>query len=469
MKKILTVLFILSYYYISAQTLITKRNDINKVFSIAVETLKANVKDSLIHAGGTYGGEWTRDISINAWNASNLLLPEVTEYSLWNVTTDNRNYIGHEYWDKIIWVIGAFDHYQLTQNMDFLNQIYIASSNTMKELEDSEFDSQLGLFRGPSVFNDGIAGYEEPIFEKGINSSHVMSYPGSKDIKCLSTNCIYYKAYEILAEMSMLLNDESKYTEYKKKAINLKDRIRSVFYNTSEDKLYYLVDQKGEKHDFQEGLGISFSILFEILSNDEALMLADKVYISPYGIPSIYPSFKRFSKELPGRHNVMIWPFVNAFWADASLKIGRTDLFINEVEKLSKLVLLSDDCFYELYNPYTGIVSGGWQTGKDHEWESVYRQTWSATGYLRMILKGILGISYDKDGLHISPNLELVQYFDFLELSELKYHNSIINIYKEGNGTDIKSIIVNGIEHNNTTVTLPSASTGILNVKIIMK
>lgn len=468
-KTVLYILLFISFFRINAQTLITERKDIDRVFSIAVKTLYDNVKDSLIHAGGTYGGEWTRDISINAWNASNLLLPEVTEYSLWNVTTDNRKYIGHEYWDKIIWVIGAYDHYLFTLDKKFLNQIYITSSNTIKQLEDNEFDTGLGLFKGPSVFNDGIAGYEEPIYEKGINSSHVMSYPGSKDIKCLSTNCIYYKAYELLAEMSRLVKDQLKYDEYKNKANELRQNIRNVFYDSDKDKLYYLIDQYGNKHDYQEGLGISFAILFEILSEEEALKLVDKVYISPNGIPSVYPSFKRFTREQPGRHNVMIWPFVNAFWADAVLKIGRTDLFINEFEKLSNLVLSSDNCFYELYDPYTGKVSGGWQTGKDVEWESVYKQTWSATGYLRMFLRCILGINYDDKGLHISPNSRLLTHFGFSKLIGLKYKSTEINISRLGEGSNIKNISVNGIIYDDNNVTLSHSDKCIYDIKLYMK
>lgn len=468
-NTVLYVLLLISLGRINAQLLVTDSKEIDKVFSIAVKTLNDNVKDSLIHAGGTYGGEWTRDISINAWNAANLLLPEVTEFSLWNVTTDNRNYIGHEYWDKIIWVIGAFDHYQLTQDDKFLRQIYITSSNTIKELEEKEFDVSFGLFKGPSVFNDGIAGYEEPVYEKGINSSHVMSYPGSKDIKCLSTNCIYYKAYELLAEMSLLLNDDAKHDEYKKKADKLKENIRHIFYNKHNNKLYYLIDKNGNRHDFQEGLGVSFSILFGILSKDEALKLVDKIYISPNGIPSIYPSFKRFSKEHPGRHNVMIWPFVNAFWADAVLKIGRTDLFINEMEKLTRLVLLSNDCFYELYNPYTGRASGGWQTGRETEWESVYKQTWSATGYLRMFFKCILGISYDEKGLHISPESGLIKYFGFSRLTGLKYRGAVINISREGQGSCIKSISVNGIKYNDNNVILSPSLACMYDIKLNME
>lgn len=82
-----------------AQQLDTHNEKLDKVFQIATQTLYKNVKDSIIKAGGSYGGEWTRDISINTWNAANLLLPEVSEYSLWHVTTNHRTQIGHQYWD----------------------------------------------------------------------------------------------------------------------------------------------------------------------------------------------------------------------------------------------------------------------------------------------------------------------------------------------------------------------------------
>ena len=87
----------------------TGKANLDKAFTLAVETLFKNTPDSLIKAGGAYGGEWTRDVSINSWNAAALLMPEKTAYSLWSVTTDNRTFIGHQYWDHIIWVTGAFD------------------------------------------------------------------------------------------------------------------------------------------------------------------------------------------------------------------------------------------------------------------------------------------------------------------------------------------------------------------------
>lgn len=452
----------------SAQILETNVPSIDKVFQIATETLYNNVKDSIIHAGGTYGGEWTRDISINAWNASNLLIPEVTRYSLWSVTTNQHSFIGHQYWDQIIWVTGAYDHYLATQDKRFLQEAYNASKNTILKLEKEAYDNEYGLFTGPSVFNDGIAGYEEPIFQKGINSSYVLDYPHSKQIKCLSTNCIYYHAYELLANMSILCKDNSMTAYYLEKAKKLRCNIRKYLWNGDKRKLYYLIDHNGKVHQHQEGLGMSFAILFGVISSSEAKQLVDQTYVSPYGLPSIYPCFKRFSKEKPGRHNVLVWPFVNAFWAEAALQINRPDKFVFELENLTELVNNSNNCFYEIYDCYTGRINGGWQTAITTEWDSVYKQTWSATGYIRMILRGILGLKFTSEGLLLSPNTYLMNHFGFRSLKELRYQKGLLKINRKGSGNIIREIRINGIQKGTDSVIIPSGHIGETTIDIIM-
>lgn len=473
MKKLLfsTTLACMLALQANAQQLNTADEKLDKVFGIAIETLNRNVKDSIIKAGGSYGGEWTRDVSINTWNAANLLMPEVSKYSLWHVTTDNKTRIGHQYWDQIIWVIGAYDHYLATQDKAFLEQAYIASKNTVQKLENEVFDSQYGLFTGPSVFNDGIAGYEEPIFDPKVRSSYVLDYPESASIKCLSTNCIYYQAYLLIAEMAEKLGCQEEGETYRQKAENLKTSIRKNLFNASTCKLSYLIDGHGQIHHFQEGLGMAFAIMFGIVNPNEAQEIVDKAYVGPYGLPSIYPAFKRFSKERPGRHNVLVWPFVNAFWADAALQTGRADKFVFELENLCNLVMDSKSCFYEIYNTYTGKVCGGWQagheTGKDYEWDSIHDQTWSATGFLRMVFRGILGMNFTEDGLEISPNTYLMKHFGFDNLTNLRYQQGTVCIKRTGNGNYIKEIRINGVYAGRETALIKAPHQGCANIEII--
>ena len=97
------------------------------VFDLAVWTVDNNTDGLLLKAGADYGGEWTRDISINSWNAVSLLRPAVAEYSLWSVT-NNRKTIGHQYWDKIIWVIAASGKCVRENARSDVNSVYICAS-----------------------------------------------------------------------------------------------------------------------------------------------------------------------------------------------------------------------------------------------------------------------------------------------------------------------------------------------------
>lgn len=452
----------------NAQTLTTEHKQLDKVFGIATETLYRNVKDSIINAGGTYGGEWTRDVSINSWNAANMLIPEVARFSLWNVTTDRRTYIGHQYWDQIIWVTGAYDHYLATHDEAFLKQAYIASSNSMKKLEKEAFDRQYGLFTGPSVFNDGIAGYEEPVFDPSVKCSYVLEYPEAKNIKCLSTNCIYYNAYKLLAIMAGKFGTEKEVKDYLQKAETLKQSVRRHLFDADAGRLDYLIDGHGTTHHFQEGLGMAFAIMFGVVNENEARKIVDKAYVGPYGLPSVYPSFKRFSKERPGRHNVLVWPFVNAFWAEAALNVGRTDKFVFELENMCNLVLDSKECFYEIYDTYTGKVCGGWQAGSDEEWGSVFNQTWSATGFLRMVLRGMLGLEFSEKGLCIAPQGYLLEHFGFKHLADLRCQAGKLSVKRIGTGCNVKEIRINGKTAGKASAILPVPHQGNTTIEIVV-
>ena len=444
----------------------TSRPEVDKAFALAVSTLERNTPDSLIKAGGSYGGEWARDVSINSWNAAALLMPEKTAYSLWSVTTDGRSRIGHQTWDHIIWVIAAWDYYQKTANLGFLRQAYIASKNTMQAREGDAFDAQYGLFTGPSVFNDGIAGYDAPIFTPSIRSSYVLDYPESHHIKCLSTNCVYYEALQSLAKMAETLGDKPAAKAYRKQAQTLRRQIRTHLYDAGNGRLRYLVDAHGTVHTQQEGLGTAFAILFGVLTPKEAKRVIANTYVSPHGLPSIYPHFSRFDDEHPGRHNFIVWPFVNGFWADACQQSGRSDIFEKELLNLADLAInKSNNCFYEIYNARTGEQDGGWQQGG--HWTSVYDQTWSATGYLRMILTSLVGLHFTPEGFTLNPDVAVMQDLGFRSLRALRYRQGLLNISLVGQGRKVKSVRVNGLEQRPGVRIAPSA--GVTDIEIVTR
>jgi glycogen debranching enzyme len=443
MKKIFCILLFFYSINLFAQTLVTPNKKINEAFQLAISTIDNNTRNGILAAGADYGGEWTRDIAINSWNCVSLLRPDVAKKSLWSVTI-NRDTIGHQYWDKIIWVIGALNYFKVNEDTAFLKQAYICSKNTIEQLEKTTFDKSYKLFAGPSVFNDGIAGYPTPIYDSLNSSSSVLAHPNSKSIKCLSTNCIYYSAYMSIYEMSKILNiNEEQSKIYLTKALVLKNNIRKYFYNSTEKKLNYLIDNNGRIDASQEGLGISFAIIFGIVDKNEARQIIRNVHISPFGITSIYPDFPRYSPQKPGRHNNIVWPMVNGFWAKACKQINALELFNFELKNLTSLAMDEDkgnNNFKEIYNPYSGKPDGGWQSGK--QWKSCNHQTWSTTAYISMILNGLFGLDFENDEIYFKPFLP--ENLNHIEIKDLPYRSSKLNILLEGSGTSIKLFEVNG-------------------------
>lgn len=442
MKKLFLVLLAAHISFTAApQKLHTTEAYIGEAFDLAIGTVKHNIKDSTINAGGTDKEVRTEDIAINAWNACSLLWPGITGHSLWKATEDQRLIAG----DKMIWVVAAYNQYLINNDQDFLKQAYTASANTMAESENSAYDKKSGLFMGPAVCNDGISGYEEPIFNKDIHNSDILSFPAHKTIKCLSTNCIYYEAYQCLEKMAMILGDQKTANSYGKKAYELKIKIRRNFYDGSKNRLVFLIDQNGDEHKFQETLGISFAVMFDIVTKKEAQKLISNAHVTQYGAPAIFPSFKRFSPENPGSYNVMIWPFVNGFWVDACYTAGDSDQVEAGIKNLANLaVVKSGNVFYEIYDPIDGKPGGGFRNGSDAEPDTLSERTWSATGYLRMIFRGMLGMGFTTDYMELKPDFAVMDRLGFTELEELPYREGFVTIRKSSTGTTLKEIRIDG-------------------------
>ena len=471
MKKVFYVLCLLISINSSAQEFISDNPSVKAAFKLATQTVAINIRRGILAAGGDYGGEWTRDISINSWNGVSLLLPQVAEQSLWSVTI-KKDSIGHQYWDKIIWTIAACNHYLVTGDKKFLAQAYTCSANTMNELEKITFDTSYGLFMGPSVFNDGIAAYPEPIYEPNNFSSSVLDHKNSYFIKCLSTNSIYYGAYIALSKMSTFLNKSNEVTNgYLQKAKALKKNVIKNFYNSDKNTFNYLIDQNGKINESQEALGISFATLFGIIDGEKANQLIKNAVVSQYGITSITPDLPRYSKNMPGRHNNLIWPFINGYFANAALVAKNYTTFSHELFSLTRLALDEDKGNYnfrEIFNPNTGKPDGGYQAWgaerPDYHWESCKEQTWSATAYISMVTKGLFGMKFSESSLSFSPFLP--DGIGSIALRNLTYRNADLNISIKGKGSNITSFTLDG--KGQKEYTIPSTIKGRHNIVIIL-
>lgn len=394
---------------LSAQTLHTNSELLDSAFRLAVWTVDHNTHEGILAAGAGYGGEWTRDAAINCWNGVSLLRPEVAQQSLWNVTEDGTR-IGHQYWDKILWAIAAWHHFEVTADTAFLRRAYACSKATLAELESQHFDPYYGLFMGPAVFQDGIEAYPEPIYDPGKwDQGFVLRHHYADSICCLSTNVVYYDAYGALLRMARVLEQDTALFAARQAALGAS--ILKHLYDGPNgrtlpryrfDYFVYRIGRARHNAQYQEGLGASLALMSGLLSREEALQVLLQLKLTTFGIPSVSPSFPRNSREKPGRHNMMIWPHINAFYASACGTIGADDEFYRELENIATLAVVNGQgCFYEIYT-IEGKPSGGWQCRS--LWDKKEHQTWCATGYLRLWLDHIFGLRFDGgDHLRLAP------------------------------------------------------------------
>lgn len=443
----------------NAQQISTSSKDVNAAFDLAVWTIDHNTHRGIIEAGAGYGGEWTRDCALNSWNCMSLLRPQVAEKSLWSVT-EGQGMVSHQYWDKIIWVIAAWNHYLATGDREFLAKAYACSAATMSAMEDSCFDPKANLFRGPAFFQDGIAGYETPIYDpKKWDDSYVLHHENSKNIKCFSTNLLYAEAYRSLMLMAEL-EEPARADYYRSMSGLVFESVKRNFYDGEAYRLYYLIDPDGKRHAFQEGTGAAFAMLFDLLDDEEAFELNDHIYSTPYGIPCVWPSFRRFSPEKPGRHNVMIWPHVNMLYA-AGCAHKHVELpFYKELRSLASLAA-SRKCFYEIYT-IDGEPSGGWQCGS--LWAPKEHQTWGATGFIHAVVSHIFGITLTQEGIKFDPIG--MQDGSECRLSGIQYRKADIEVVVHGHGPCIAHCSINGRE---SAPFLPADAVGSFQVEVFLK
>lgn len=430
--------------------LITNNDDINRAFRIAVSDIIANItmhKDGLlkepkevIYAGMGYIMPWTRDAAINVWNCCGLLFPQVSKNTLISVLIEDEYGLraGGEYWDAVIWVTGAWNYYLYTNDMEFLKLAYDVSKNTIKYFEDTEFDEELILFRGPACYGDGIAAYPDIYAQCGESGivDFVKEFPEYKAEKgegnpmhTLSTNCLYYWAYTLMNRMEKLLDIKIQ-NEYIDKAEKLKNSINEKFWMENKGYYRYIVDDFGNC-DYQEGMGHSFAILFGVADENKTQSIFEKQIITDAGISPVYPSFDRylnFGENEYGRHSGTVWPHIEALWADAAAKNGRVDLMAQELDYMTKRAL-RDGHFAEIYHPVTGEIYGGVQEWKKEgiiSWKSELKQTWSATGYVRMILFDVMGMDINESGISFNPNF--VNGIEYLKLNNFTFRDKVYDI-----------------------------------------
>jgi len=409
----------------------------------------------LLYAGLNYKESWTRDAAINVWNGTPLFLPDVSHNTLLSVLTktDGRATIGGElqqYWDAIIWSCGAWQYYLLRGDKEFLRLALEAVTHWLAWCEATEFDETLNLFRGPACYGDGISSYPD-IYVKGADGAgYIKRWPKNfpelaakkgfgLPMHALSTNCLYQHAYVLAGKMAAELGvpvDSS----WARKAEAMRDAINRHFWMPEHGHYRYLIDPFGGS-DVQEGLGVSFALLFGVADRGKAASLLAHQYVSRWGIPCLWPPYERYSRRGKyGHHSGLVWPHIQPFWGEGALLHGRDDIFMHEFMAVATLAKKNGQ-YREIFNPDTGKPDTGEQEGFLSV--SCQRQTWCATGFLRMVLMGLFGMQFSPEGITFKPLMPASS--ATLSIDNLVYRQMRLSLRVTGKGSGIRTFTVNGI------------------------
>ena len=354
-----------------------------------------------LQAGGGYDTPWTRDSAINTWQAAAWLAPEVAKDTLLMVLDPDGERVvwDTQWWDQIIWVVGARELALVTGDRAWAEQAYRIGAATLGRLDERCLAD--GLYRGPAVMADGITGYPPYLHDPELaGESNVLEHAATHDIHSLSTNALYVMAIGALGDLAELAGADP--APLRTRTMELAALVRERFWLADEDRFGYLIVD-GRLTGEQEGLGLALAILSGTATRGQSRATVAGVRRAPRGLSAVWPSFDGYDLDRFGRHGAALWPMIMGVWAQAVAATGDAATFGAELDRLCGLFEGSGGEFLEVYHPVTGAPDGGWQIGR--QWRSEPDQTWSATTLLGTVLHGLAGLRPTPSGLEVRPCL----------------------------------------------------------------
>ena len=414
-----------------------------------------------LQAGGGYDTPWTRDSAINTWQAAAWLAPEVARDTLGMVLDPDGERVvwDTQWWDQIIWVLGARGLALVTGDRAWAERSYRIGVATLLRLDERCFEPASGLYRGPAVMADGISGYPQQLHDPArAGESFVLDHPATHHLHSLSTNATYVMALSALGDLAEVVGADA--AHWRRRSGELARRVMDAFWREEEGRFgYLLVD--GRLTGEQEGLGVALALLSGTATAEQARATVAGVRHAPRGLPAVVPAFEGYDADHFGRHGAALWPMIMGVWAQAVAATGDAAAFGAELDRLCGLFEGSGMEFFEVYHPVTGVPDGGWQTGR--QWRSEPDQTWSATTLLGTVLHGLAGLHPAPSGLALRPCLPPGT--GRLDLLGVPWRGQAFDLLLHGTGSRVDSVLIDNVLIDNVLIDRQPAHGALLSIE----
>jgi len=355
--------------------------------------------------------------------------------------------------DRVTWALGAaalLPQLDGTARDEFAARAAAAVAQTIERDREVVFDADDGLYTGEQSFLD----WREQTYPAWV-AGDVAPIATSK---ALSTNIAHLRALTLGAKLATDPAVAARYTTW---ATNLAERIRARFWLEDAGMFSTFVTTQLDSAPARQFdlLGNSLAILAGVATQAQAeQILSSYPHIGPGAAPVIFPQ----QQLTPIYHNRAEWPFVTAYWLRAAALADHAPVATRAIRSLMRGAALNLSNMENLEivtgAPYVddGAYSGPVVNSQ--------RQLWSVAGYVSMINHTLFGLTFDDDGMHVTPYVprdlrtQLFAATDSLVLNDVAWRGaktSIVLHLPPVDGETTGALTVRAIELNGRPVTGP--------------
>lgn len=399
-------------------TLHTRFATVDATFELAMETFQRNAGAEFALPGqvgvwsagyfqgpGLGFGSWRRDSSQIALRGGNLLDPDVSRASLAHVLTEGFDN-GSD--GDSLPVVAAADYVHATGDDTLALQVWAELARCGDAL-DARFDHERGLVEAPqSTSNDCFAEPEAGGF-------------------ALSTEVYSMQTYAALAELAALpgISDE-RADRWAARAGAMRATILDQYW--SQEHGFFTSGPRGStahRKGYWETSGAE-AVLWGFLGPaaeakaPSVLTRLREVALSEFGVV-LFPY-----KPADNHFCNSVWYCWQAGIARAAARAGDADL-IHQLIAQQVRTVIRNKTFYEVTQA---------DTGESWRWPG---QLWHAAGFASLLLYGVFGLAYDRDGMTFAPAAS--QAFDGAQVRGLRYREAVLDLELRGHGTRARVLL----------------------------
>ena len=345
--------------------------------------------------------------------------------------------------DRAVWVSAAWEVYLSTGDKQWLMRCYEIARHSLEQDADMIFDPETGLVRGEVSLSD----CRKEVYPRWMEPADI------SQSECLSTNALFFRAYEITSRMAKLCGDATSATQYQQRANRIKDAINTHLWLESKgcysQYLYGRTSLTASTR--SDALGQALCIIFGIADHMRARRIVTTSYASPYGVAC-------FSPQIPNvysYHNNAIWPYIQAYWLWAAVITGNSQAITHSIASIYRPAALNAS--------HTELFSA--ESGESLTKANSSNSLLSIAATLSVAQRALAGIMLEEDGIAFHPVIPR-NWAGKNQVNNFRYRKAILDISIQGFGDQVRTCYLDGKKQSKAF--LPSSLTGRHSVRLVM-